>query len=279
MNVSCFAASHLSSLMIALGRHSMLRTRCGAPCAVRWRKGSGGALRPKIRGAAWRVPVLPREMCRRPLSARSSGSLSLGSGGPIRHPYLFQRRQRETANMMMGSVIGSGWASASSHVTRTAHLHLGINREPNYGYSFQGNVGPNEHYDPFFQGTNSIQPVGPEVPDIDFLGEPIFSYRASAGSLFGPLAGAAPVEQSMNLPSPPVHAMVHAASNLYSSSGLLPAEQVAFQAEGSGMVNIQLPNVGEVVVALSVDVQPGDVIDGPEYIMSDGEESIEVLSG
>ncbi|KAF8017377.1 hypothetical protein BT93_H2533 [Corymbia citriodora subsp. variegata] len=209
----------------------------------------------------------------------SSGSLSLGSGGPIRHPYLFQRRQRETANMMMGSVIGSGWASASSHVTRTAHLHLGINREPNYGYSFQGNVGPNEHYDPFFQGTNSIQPVGPEVPDIDFLGEPIFSYRASAGSLFGPLAGAAPVEQSMNLPSPPVHAMVHAASNLYSSSGLLPAEQVAFQAEGSGMVNIQLPNVGEVVVALSVDVQPGDVIDGPEYIMSDGEESIEVLSG
>ncbi|XP_056168774.1 uncharacterized protein LOC115682911 isoform X2 [Syzygium oleosum] len=206
-----------------------------------------------------------------------SGSPSLGHGSPIRHPYSFPRHRRETAHMMMGSVNGSGRASPSSQVTRITHLLLGVNRRTDHGYSFQGNVGPNEHYDLFPQGMNSIQPVGLEAPDLAFLGEPIFNMRASAGSLFGPLAGAAPVEQSMNLPSPPVRAMMRAASNRSSSSGLLPAEQMAFQAGGSGTVNIQLPNVGEVVVASGADVQPGDGVDGSEDIITDGEESVEDL--
>ncbi|XP_048128066.1 uncharacterized protein LOC115751743 isoform X2 [Rhodamnia argentea] len=206
-----------------------------------------------------------------------SGSLSLGNGGPIRHPYSFQYRRRETTHMMMGSVNGSGWASASSHVTSITHLRLGVNRRPNSGYSFQGNVGPNEHYDPLPQGVNSIQPVGLEAPDVALLGEPIFNN--SAGSLFGPLAGAAPVGQSMNSPSPAVRPMMRAAINRSSSRGLLPAERTAFQSEGSGTVNIPLPYIGEVVLALSAAVQPGDgVIDGSEDIRSDGEESAEDLS-
>ncbi|XP_048128073.1 uncharacterized protein LOC115751743 isoform X4 [Rhodamnia argentea] len=140
-----------------------------------------------------------------------------------------------------------------------------------------GNVGPNEHYDPLPQGVNSIQPVGLEAPDVALLGEPIFNN--SAGSLFGPLAGAAPVGQSMNSPSPAVRPMMRAAINRSSSRGLLPAERTAFQSEGSGTVNIPLPYIGEVVLALSAAVQPGDgVIDGSEDIRSDGEESAEDLS-
>ncbi|KAL3729451.1 hypothetical protein ACJRO7_026552 [Eucalyptus globulus] len=76
------------------------------------------------------------------------------------------------------------------------------------------------------------------------------------------LAGATPMWHSMNLPSPPI--------------GLLPNEQTTFQAKGSRMVNIQLPNV-KAVVALSPDVQPRDGMDGPEDIMSDSEESVEDL--
>lgn len=72
--------------------------------------------------------------------------------------------------------------------------------------------------------------------------------------------------------------MMRAANNLSSSNCLLPAEQTGFQAERSRTVNIQLPDVGEVVLALSAAVQPEDVIDGPKDIMSDGEESIEVPS-
>ncbi|KAF8017370.1 hypothetical protein BT93_H2532 [Corymbia citriodora subsp. variegata] len=205
------------------------------------------------------------------------GSPSLGNGGPIRHPHLFHRRHRETTHIMMGSVNGSSQASASSHVTRITHLCLGVNSRPNYGYSFQGGVGPNEHYehyDPLFQGLNTFRPVELEAPDA-FLGEPILN--TSAGSLFGRLAGAALVRQSMNSPSPAVRVMMRAASNHSSLSGLLPAEQTALQAEGSGAVNMQLPDVGEVVVALSADVQPGDEIDGTENIMPDGEESVEDL--
>ncbi|KAI6693040.1 hypothetical protein NL676_020750 [Syzygium grande] len=185
-------------------------------------------------------------------------------GGPIRHPYLFQRQRRETARMMMGSVNGSGQTSALSHVTRITHLRLGVNRRPNYGYSFQGHVGSSENYDPCPQGMNSIQPVGLEAPDVAFLGEP-FSITA-------------PMRQSMNFPSPPVRSMMRAANNRSSSSGLLPVEQTAFQAEGSGTVNIQLPDVGEVVLALSADVPPGDGIDGSKDVMSDGEESVEDLT-
>ncbi|KAL3727680.1 hypothetical protein ACJRO7_032421 [Eucalyptus globulus] len=204
-----------------------------------------------------------------------SGSLSHGNGGPIRHPHLFQRRHRETAHMMMGSVNGSGRASASSHVTRITHLRLGVNRRPNYGYSFQGGVGPNEHYHPFPRGMNNVQPVELEAPGA-FLGEPILNNRTTTGRLPGRLAGPAPMQHSMNLQSPPVRTMMRAANNRSISSGLLPDVRMAFQAEGSGMVNIQLPNV-EVVVALSADVQPRDGMDGLEDIMSDGEESIEDL--
>ncbi|KAI6693041.1 hypothetical protein NL676_020751 [Syzygium grande] len=178
--------------------------------------------------------------------------------------------------MRMGSFNGSGQVSASSHVTRITHLRLSVNRRPDNGYLFQGNVGPNEHYDPFPQEMNSIQPARLEAPDVAFLGEPIFNN--SAGSLFGRLAGASPGGQSMNLPSPSARAMMPAANSRSSSSGLLPAEQTAFQAEESGMVNIELPDVGEVVLALSADVPPVDGIDGSEDIMSDGEQSVEDLS-
>ncbi|KAL3729452.1 hypothetical protein ACJRO7_026553 [Eucalyptus globulus] len=88
-----------------------------------------------------------------------SESLSHGNGGPIRHPHLFQRRHRETAHMIMGLVNGSGWASMSSHVTRITHLRLCVNKRPNYGYSFQGGAGPDEHYHPFSRGMNNIQPL------------------------------------------------------------------------------------------------------------------------
>ncbi|XP_030545583.1 uncharacterized protein LOC115751744 [Rhodamnia argentea] len=160
--------------------------------------------------------------------------------------------------MMMGSVNGSVRASAPSHVTRNNHLHLGVNGRPSYGYSFQGNVGPNEHYDPFPHGGSSIRPVGLEAPEVAFMGYHILN--SSTGSLFGRLAGAAPVEQSMNLPSP-------------------PGSQTPFQAEGSGMVDVQLPDVGEALLALSADVQPGDGIDGSsEDILSDVEEPVEDLS-
>ncbi|KAL3727681.1 hypothetical protein ACJRO7_032422 [Eucalyptus globulus] len=158
------------------------------------------------------------------------GGLMLGDGGPIRHAYAFHR-----CLMIKGSVNGSSRTSASSHETRITHLCLGISiiSWPNYGYSFQGNVGPNEHYDPFPQGTNNIHPVGLEAPDV-----------------------------SMNLPSPPVRTMMHAANGSASSSGLLPTEQTLFV-------------IGEVVAALSADVQLGDGIDGSHDIMSDGEESVE----
>ncbi|XP_056168713.1 uncharacterized protein LOC130138514 [Syzygium oleosum] len=105
-----------------------------------------------------------------------------------------------------------------------------------------------------------------------------FLDQGSAGSLFGHLAGASPGGQSMNLPSSPARAMMPAANNRSSSSGLLPAEQTAFQAEGSGTVNIESPDIGEVVLALSADVPPVDGIDGSEDIMSDGEQSVEDLS-
>ncbi|XP_039156643.1 uncharacterized protein LOC104415151 isoform X2 [Eucalyptus grandis] len=128
-------------------------------------------------------------------------------------------------------------------------------------------------------GARAAQEDVPE-PAVRMPQSGIYQYldQGCAGSLFGPLAGAAPVEQSLNLPSPPVHTMMRAANNLSSSSGLLPAEQTGFQAERSRTVNIQLPDVGEVVLALSAAVQPEDVIDGPKDIMSDGEESIEVPS-